>query len=52
MPIEAIIESGGRSDPTFDLETDIIFVGNGGAEVIKFLVCGVSVLVPHNNPST
>ena len=31
MPIEIIVASVGKSDPAFDIQTDIIFGGNGGA---------------------
>ena len=37
LPIEIIVALIGKSHPTFDLQTDIIFVGNIGAKVNKFL---------------
>ena len=37
MPIETIIAPVGKSDPSFDLQADIIFGGNGGAKINKFL---------------
>ena len=39
MPIETIIAPVGKSDPSFDLQTDIIFGGNGGAKINKFIDC-------------
>ena len=37
LPIETMIAPVGKSGSTFDLQTDIIFGGNGGAKVNKFL---------------
>ena len=37
LPIEAIIAPVDKSDPSFDLQADIIFGGNGGAKINKFL---------------
>ena len=37
LPIETIIARVGKSDPSFDLQADIIFGGNCGAKINKFL---------------
>ena len=37
MPIETIVAPVGKSNSAFELQTDIIFVGNGGAKINKFL---------------
>ena len=37
MPIKTIIAAVGKSDPAFDLQTDISFGGNGRANINKFL---------------
>ena len=36
--IETIVAPVGKSDPAFDLETDIIFGGNGGANIKNSLI--------------
>ena len=33
LPIKTIIAPAGKSDPSFDLQADIIFGGNGGARI-------------------
>ena len=45
LPIEAIVAPLGKKDPAFDLQTDIIFGGNGGAKVIKFLDSTKSIVI-------
>ena len=37
LPIETVVAPVGKSDSTFDLQTDIFFGGNGGAKINKFL---------------
>ena len=39
LPIETIIATVDKSDLKFHLQTDVIFGGNGGAKVNKFLDC-------------
>ena len=48
MPIETIIAPVGKSDPSFDLQTDIIFGGNGGAKINKFLDRVKSIVIDRN----
>ena len=48
MPIETIIAPVGKSDPSFDLQTDIIFGGNGGAKMNKFLDCVKNIVIGRN----
>ena len=45
MPIETIITPVGKSDPSFDLQGDIIFGVNGGAKINKFLDCVKSIVI-------
>ena len=35
LPFEAMVAPVDKSGPTFDLKTDIIFGGNGGAKINK-----------------
>ena len=37
LHIETIVAPVGKSDPASDLQTDILFGGNGGAKINKFL---------------
>ena len=48
MPIENTVEPVDKSDPAFDLRTDIIFGGNSGAKVNKFLDCIKSIVIGRN----
>ena len=48
MPIETIIAPVGKSDPSFDLQADIIFGGNGGGKINKFLDCVKSIVIDRN----
>ena len=48
MPIETIIAPVGKSDPSFDLQADIIFGGNGGAKINTFLDCVKSIAIGRN----
>ena len=45
MLIESIIAPVGKSNPSFDLQTDIIFGGNGGAKINKILDCVKSIVI-------
>ena len=45
MPIETIIAPVGKSNPSFDLQTDIVFGGNGGAKINKFLDCLKNIVI-------
>ena len=46
--IETIISPVGKSDPSFDLQAEIIFGGNGGAMINKFLDCVKSIVIDRN----
>ena len=48
LPIETIVAPVGKSDSTFDLQTDIISGGNGGAKINKFLDCIKSIVIGRN----
>ena len=48
LPIETIIAPVGKSDPSFDLQADIIFGGNGGVKINKFLDCVKSIVIDRN----
>ena len=48
MPIESIVAPVDKSDHMFDLQTDIIFGGEGGAKVNKFLDCVKSIVIGRN----
>ena len=48
LPIETIVALAGKSNPTFDLQTDIFFGGNGGAKLKKFLDCLKSIVIGRN----
>ena len=48
FPLETIIAPVGKSDPSFDLQADIIFGGNGGAKINKFLDCIKSIVIGRN----
>ena len=48
MAIETIVETVGKTDPAFDLQSDIIFGGNGRAKINKFLDCIKSIVIGRN----
>ena len=48
LPIETIVESGGKSDSTLDLLTGITFAGNGGAKINKFITNIESTIIDRN----
>ena len=45
---ETIVAAISKSDPAFDLHTDIIFGGNGGTKINKFLDCVKSIVIGRN----
>ena len=46
--IETIVAPVGKSDPVFDLQTNIIFGGNVGAKINKYLDCIKSIVIGRN----
>ena len=48
LPIETIVTPVDKSDPAFDLQTDIIFGGKGGPNINKFLNCIKSIVIGRN----
>ena len=47
-PIETLVAPVVKSDPMIDLQIDIIFGGNGGVKVNKFLDCIKSIAIGRN----
>ena len=45
LPIESIVAPVGKGDPALDLQTDIIFNGNGRAKINKFLNYSKSIVI-------
>ena len=48
LPIETTVAPVGKSNPTFDLQTDITFGGNSGAKVSMFLDSFKSIVIGRN----